>query len=86
MDNGSMGVGQVAENNQGNLFGHIAIFSLAAKIARDLNTDIHFEILHGNTGALRSARRSELEMIDTQSWISVKKRERLAAAPMWGHL
>lgn len=81
-----MGVGQVDLNNQGNNYGHLAIIGLAVKIAKDFNTDVHFEIVCGNDGAERSAHRSELEIIDTQSWVSAKKRPKLCTAPLWGHL
>lgn len=86
IDNGSMGVGQVDGNHQGKLYGHLAVLGLAVKIAKDFNTDVHFEIVNGNVGAERSVQRTELEIIDTQSWVSVKKRTKLSAAPMWGHL
>lgn len=86
LDSGSMGVGQVDSNYEGNLYGHLAVIALAVKIAKDFNTDVHFEIVNGNTGAEQSAKRSELTLIDTQSWVSLRKREKLAKAPLWGHL
>lgn len=86
LNNGSMGVGQVDSDYGGNLYGHTVVVALAEKIATERNSDVHFEIVHGNFGAEQSAKRSELKMIDTQSWISVKKRRKLQAAPLWGHL
>lgn len=81
-----MGVGQVDESNQGNFYGHIAVAALSLEIAKNYNSDVHFEIVHGNFGAEKSARLNELQLIDTQSWISVRKRNKLTAAPLWGHL
>lgn len=82
-----MGVGRVDTNFGGNLYGHIAISALAVKIANDFDTDVHFEIVNGNLLAEKSARRANLPLIDTQSWVLAKRRKRLSAAiPMWGHL
>lgn len=81
-----MGVGQVDSNFGGQRYGHTAIAGLAVKIAKDFDTDVHFEIVNGNLQAEKSARLSNLPLIDTQSWISAKRRERLWKAPLWGHL
>lgn len=81
-----MGVGQVASNHEGNLFGHTVVAALAAKISKDHDCDVHFEIVHGNSGAEKSVRLSQLQLIGTQSWVSVKKKKKLSAAPLWGHL
>jgi hypothetical protein len=86
MDSGSMGVGQVDMRFGGNRYGHIAISALAVKIAKDFDTDVHFEIVNGNLQAEKSARLANLPIIDTQSWILAKRRKRLLTVPMWGHL
>lgn len=80
-----MGVGQADSNFSGNLYGHTAIVALAEKIAKECGTDVHFEIRNGNSRAEKSARMSQLQMIDTQSWISIR-RKKLEEIPMWGHL
>lgn len=85
MDNGSMGVGQVDPNFSGNLYGQLAVIALAVKIAKDCNTDVHFEIRNGNLGAQKQAGMAQLQIIDTQSWINIRKKKQ-EAIPMWGHL
>lgn len=81
-----MGVGQVDPDHEGNLFGHLTVLAMAVKRAKDYNTDVHFEIVNGNDRAEQSARRSELQLIDTQSWISVQKKKKRENVPLWGHL
>lgn len=85
INNGSLGIGQVDSGFVGNFFGHIAVIALAVKVAKDYDTDIHFEIRNNNYEALKSAKNSQLQIVDTQSWISVR-RKRLETKPMWGHL
>ena len=80
-----MGVGQADSNFSGNLYGHTVIIALAEKIAKESDADVHFEIRNGNSRAEKSARMSQLQMIDTQSWISIR-RKKLEEIPMWGHL
>ncbi|CRL01454.1 CLUMA_CG014315, isoform A [Clunio marinus] len=87
LDSGSMGVGQVDSNHCGNAYGRVAIFGLAKKIAQDFNSDVHFEILHGNTLVQAIIEKAfYLHLIDTQSWILTKKKMKVKYAPMWGHL
>lgn len=81
-----MGVGQVDSNFEGNSYGHIAITALAIKIAKDFDTDVHFEIVNGNLRAEKSARLSNLPLIDTQCWVSARRLNKLLSNPMWGHL
>lgn len=81
-----MGVGQVDSSHSGNLYGHLAVIAMAAKLAKDFDADVTFEIVNGNHGAERSAQRSELLLVDSQSWISVRKRKKREVAPLWGHL
>lgn len=86
LDTGSMGIGSVDFNFRGNRYGIKAIISLAKKIATDYDSDVHFEIVNGNRKVEKSAKEGGLEMIDTQSWILAKKKEKLLSAPMFGHL
>lgn len=81
-----MGIGQVDSNYEGNIYGRIAVLALAVKIAKEYDTDVHFEVVHGNYKAEASARLSGFEIIDTQSWIAVQKRKKRESAPLWGHL
>lgn len=81
-----MGVGQSDPSFAGNRLGHLAVLALAVKIANEFDSDVHFEVVHGNSGAEKSVRLSDLTLVDTQSWINVKKREKLRSLPMWGHL
>lgn len=79
-----MGIGRVEPSEKGNFHGHSAIFALAAEIARVHDCDVYFEIMHGNTEAENAVRKGKLPVIDTQSWISVQKMNKLSVAPTWG--
>lgn len=82
-----MGVESVDTNFKGNRYGHLVILALAVKIAKDYDTDIHFEVVHGNLQATKLATSStDVKIIDTQSWILAKRRENVSSYPMFGHL
>lgn len=85
IDNGSMGIGQVDSYFSGNRYGHSAVLALASKIAKDFDTDVHFEIRNSNVRAEKSAKASQVQVINTQSWIAIR-RKKPDSAPMWGHL
>ena len=81
-----MGIGSVDPNFGGNRYGHTAVLGLAVKIAKEFDTDVHFEIVNGNHQALESAKRGSLHLIDTQSWVSARRKKKSAKYPLWGNL
>lgn len=81
-----MGIGRIDPRYQGKHFGYLAILLLAQKIAKDFNVEAFFHILRGNTRADSDLKASEMELIDTFSWISVKQNMEPYKVPWWGHL
>jgi hypothetical protein len=86
LDIGSMGVGSVDKRFSGNRFGHVAITALAVKIAKDYDTDVFFEIVHGNTLARSLAESVKLHVIDTQSWVIARRIKKWSPTSVWGHM
>lgn len=86
LDTGSMGVGSVDSTFAGNKFGLTAIMALAIKIAKEFDTDAHFEVVHANFRAFEMAIAVDFPIIDTQSWVLAKRRRKLDSFPMFGHL
>lgn len=81
-----MGIGRIDPRYKGNHYGYLAVLLLAQKIVDDFNVDAFFHVLRGNTRADRDLKASDVELIDTFSWISVKKNKEPYNVPWWGHL
>lgn len=82
-DTGAMSVGAIDKKFEGFQLARLAILGLAKKICDKFDTDVFFEVVHGNEIALNLTR--YLVVIDTQSWISVI-RKKTANYAIWGHL
>lgn len=83
-DTGAMSVGGIDNRFKGQVLGRYAILGLAKEICNQFDTDVFFEIVHGNELAVALSK--GFTIIDTQSWVSALRKKYLDKFPIWGHL
>lgn len=82
-----MSVGRVDPKYQGHHYGYLAVLALAQKISQDFGVDAFFGVGFENERPEKDLKESSAELINTVSWISVRRSENNKnPSPWWGHL
>lgn len=82
-----MSVGRVDPRYSGHHYGYLAVLALAQKIVQDFAIYAFFGVGLENERPEKDLKESSAELIDTVSWISVKRSDKnKMPRPWWGHL